>query len=272
MEKKIALLNINDAELAKLPKFMASLTFVTADEMSAILDFLKSKGVVITLAHELTIFANALEDIKRKFSILEEVHAIDIYIQNPIMINKNAIEIYKKINYCIQNSVPYKKEDGTYEPFLFSESEWQKKFNKDAELIASAEPNRALGESVVTLEPVITSEQVVIPFEPVSQVSEEPRKAPQDDRYMDIQEFMSSPEEIQPTTLNFASLKDSVSKMHTELNGISAQASSLASERKKLENQYANLSLYKDSLAQELADDFVGFDEIEPDYRTRRAA
>jgi len=267
MEKKIALLNLSDAENAKIHKFMASLTFVTVDEMSAILNYLNSKGVTITLAHELTIFANMLEDIKRKFSILEEVHATDIYVQNPIMINKNAIEIYKKINYCIQNNVLYKKEDGTYEPFLFSESEWQKKFSREAENVNFTKQD--VEESVVTVEPVIASEPVIIPFEPTSQVTEEPAL---DNKYMDVREFMNAEEEIQPTTLNFASLEDSVSKMHKELDGINAQATTLADERKALEEQYASLSSYKNSLAMELDKEFVGFNDIEPDYGIGRAA
>ena len=74
MEEKIALLNLSEAESAKLPKFMASLAFVTADEIKETQDFLKSKGVIITKAHEATIFTNSLDEIKRKFSILEEIH------------------------------------------------------------------------------------------------------------------------------------------------------------------------------------------------------
>jgi len=278
MEEKIALLNLSEAEIVKLPKFMASLAFVTKDEISLTKEFLSSKGITITQAHEITIFANPLDEIKRKFSILEEVHVSDIYIQNPIMLNKNAIEIYKKVNYCIQNNVPYKKEDGTYEQFLFSESEWQKVFNKDAK----KEELSNLDQTLITIDPVIESSQLELTQELENpELEESVAINPALEVYpnaVDIKDYMATDEISEDPTMTFASLEDSVNKMHSEMEDFEPSTDSLTEAKKQiLEFQQEQLENYKKSFASNLAsnldDEFVGFGDIDPEsYSMGRAA
>jgi len=286
MKEKIALLNLSEAEKAKLPKFMASLAFVSADEIRETQAFLKTMDIIITTAHQASVLTNPLEELKRKISILEEVHVSDIYVQKPLMLNKNAIEIYKKVNYCIQNNISYKKDDGTYELFLFSEKEWQKRFNRESELVTSSE-NNELDQTLVTIEPVVEEKTTVIPFEPVqseinelsleteSPVQEVIPFAPKaEDIYpdaMDIKDFIAQDIEETPT-MSFASLETSVNKMHSEIEDFEP-TSGLSEAKQDILNLKSQLNDYKSSLASSLEDEFVGFGDIEPEtYGMGRAA
>ena len=110
---KLSLLNLSEKEQKKAKeKFMATLSLVSEEEIRDILNLLSSKGIYITKANEIKILANSKEEILKKFSILEEIHEEDIYKEDPLRINKNVIDIYKKIKYCIQNGIAYKWEVG----------------------------------------------------------------------------------------------------------------------------------------------------------------
>ncbi len=155
LKEKLELFNFSEEERRRaIEKHAVSLSLVSTEEIKDILKFLTSKNVTITKAHELTIFGNGLAEIEKKFAILEEIHESDIYRQNPSMINRNVIDIYKKINYCIQIGKPYKKEDGTYEPFLFSSKAWQQEFNKDM----TVDNKETLNKEIITVEPAIQNE------------------------------------------------------------------------------------------------------------------
>lgn len=296
MEEKIALLNLSEAESAKLPKFMASLAFVTADEIKETQMFLATMDIIITTAHQASVLTNPLEELKRKISILEEVHVSDMYKQNPLMLNKNAIEIYKKVNYCIQNNVSYKKDDGTYESFLFTESEFQKKFNKESEVVTRIEVNQNLEsndleQTLVTLDPLVEPtdpEPVSVESQSVEVEETEIEKdvfsfGPQaSDIYpdsVDIKEFMAQDAKVEEApTMNFASLEDSVSKMHSEIHGdmedFEPKTEGLTEAKKDILNfKKTQLNNYKSSFASSLEDEFVGFGDIEPEtYGMGRAA
>lgn len=125
---KVNLLMLGEDEKKKvLEKFLTTLALVDENELIKRMDFLKKKGIFITKAREIKVLANPVEELSKKFSILEELGETDIYRQDVTMINKNVIDVYRRIKYCIQIGLPYKKEDGSYEPFLFSDIEWQKK-------------------------------------------------------------------------------------------------------------------------------------------------
>lgn len=125
---KVNLLMLGEDEKKKvLEKFLPTLALVDENELIKRMDFLKKKGIFIIKAREVKVLANPAEELSKKFSILEELGETDIYRQDVTMINKNVIDVYRRIKYCIQIGLPYKKEDGSYEPFLFSDIEWQKK-------------------------------------------------------------------------------------------------------------------------------------------------
>ena len=111
--EKLSLLNLNEKEEKKAKeKFMATLSLVSENELRERLDFLKSKNVEITKAKEIKVLAIPVEELSKKFSILDEIHETDLYISEPSTLSLNVIDIYKKIKYCIQNNIEYKWEVG----------------------------------------------------------------------------------------------------------------------------------------------------------------
>ncbi len=152
---KLALFDFNDKERKNaIEKFLIDLVVVPYEEMKDIVSFLKSKGVSINKARELKIVCNGYSEILKKFSIIESINEIEIYREDPSRINLNALDIFKKIKYCIQVDRSYKKEDGSYEKFLFSEAEWQKTFNKTSETVALS--SNDLPESVLSEDDLVT--------------------------------------------------------------------------------------------------------------------
>jgi len=132
--EKVDYLNLEEVERKKVINlFLQDLYLISEKELEERVSFLKSKGVAITKAGELKVLTISLEELSKKFSILDEIHETDIYKQGPTLLCRNVIDIYKKIMFCIQAGKSYKREDGTYESFLFSEMAWKNEFNKEVE-------------------------------------------------------------------------------------------------------------------------------------------
>ncbi len=108
-------------------KFMPSLAYVNYDELEKGLAFLKSQNVYITKAREVKVMT--LENFAQKFDILREVNATDLYSQNPEALIWDALDLFKKIKYCLQSKHEYKNPDGTYKSFLFNAKEWGEEFS-----------------------------------------------------------------------------------------------------------------------------------------------
>ena len=164
INNKLDLFEFNDRERKNvIEKFFIDLVVVPYEEMQEIVSFLKSKNVFITKARELKVVCNGYNEILKKFSIIESINEIEIYREDPSRINLNALDIFKKIKYCMQVNKPYKKEDGSYEKFLFSEAEWQKTFNKTSEAVTLSSnelTDNVLNEDdLVTVNPDSSSEE-----------------------------------------------------------------------------------------------------------------
>ncbi len=131
--------DLNEEERAKVEdKFMPSLAYIDYDELERSLDYLRTQNVYITKAREVKVMT--LENFAKKFDILNEVNATDIYSQNPEALMWDALDLFKKIKYCIQTKHEYKNPDGTYKNFLFDTKEWGQEFSQATEEVKVEEP------------------------------------------------------------------------------------------------------------------------------------
>ncbi len=242
--EKLEMLDLTEEEKekAKSGKFLVSLALVSDEDFKNSLGALKSAGVRITKARDIKVTTNSSEDISKKFSILGEIHETDLYLQSPGMINRNVIDIYKKIKYCIQLGKAYKREDGTYEPFLFNELLWQKEFSGDLSMNAphteEVKPVIDVAASVAPIvEPIPVMEQTVTPPAPA-------------DEHLDIKEYMLNSDDaadLEAKTTDFATVRQELEASLRELDSL----------RSIGDNNF----------------DEISFNDLEPEsYGTRRAA
>lgn len=206
--EKLEMLDLTEEEMKKAQnKFLASLSLVSDEEFRGSVEALKNEGVRITRAREIKVTSNSSDDITKKFNILGEIHETDLYRQNPNMINRNVIDIYKKIKYCIQLGKSYKREDGTYEPFLFNEMLWQKEFNN---LSMSTPPVEEIKPEIA--EPVVETTLSV----------DQPVVAPIDE-HMDIKEYMLKSDDtadLEAKTTDFATVRKELEASLRELDSL----------------------------------------------------
>lgn len=241
--EKLEMLDLTEEEREKAKgKFLASLSLVGDEEFRSSVAALEKEGVRITKARDIKVTTNSSEDISKKFSILDEIHETELYRQNPSLINRNVIDIYKKIKYCNQLGKPYKREDGTYESFLFNELLWQKEFNGDLNMntphIEEAKPVIENPEPVVhAVETIPTMGQIVTHIEP-------------SDEHLDIKEYMlnsNDTADLEAKTTDFATVKKELEASLQELNNLKSMD----------DNSF----------------DEISFNDLEPEsYGTRRAA
>lgn len=162
IKQKLDLLNLSEKERnIAIEKFLVTLSVIDYDNLKAIVDLLQSKGMSITKAREIKVGCNDYSEIVKRFDIMESINEAAVYREDIMRLNINAIDIFKKIKYCMQVNRPYKKEDGSYEPFLFNEVEWQKAFNRDS---ASVE---------VAAVPLVNDEKVEMPSDKEVPLEEE---------------------------------------------------------------------------------------------------
>ena len=237
---KLDLLSLSPEERKKAEeKFLATLALVSYGDLKEVVRYLESKNVFITRAREIKVLGNTKEEIAKKFSILEEIHETDIYVQDPNRISHNVIDIYKKIKYCNQAGIKYRNEDGTYKNFLFNEVAWQAEFSKER----SPKPKAFSGvePDIVTVDP-LTSRRTTT------------TSKPGDDKYIDIKDYMARMDKI-----------DSSKK---EMEQPEIGATDFATIRDDLEKELAALDSLKG-----MGMDEISFNDLEPDsYGLGRAA
>lgn len=222
INEKLELLNLSKEERKKVEdKFLATLALVSIEELQEIINLLQANGIYITKAREIKVLGNSKEEITKKFSILKELGEVAIYKQDPTKINYNVIDVYKKIQCCKQIGKSYKKEDGTYENFLFNEGLWQLATVKQEETIPAF---NQVEEEIVSMTPEVA---------PVNNDVVE-------DKYTDIEEYMAndkSSEIKEEKTTTFDIIQDELETQNLENN-----ISKLNENRKALEDFQKQLS------------------------------
>jgi len=234
LSEKLSYLNLSDEESQKaLSKFLVGLGMLEYAEFIEVINRLRSYKIEITKAKDIKVIANGLENIEKKISILDEIHEVDVYRQDPSRLNCNEVlKLYQRIQKCKQTGIQYKREDGTYESFLFNEYEWKKMMDERTEGIVSTPEFTPVEEDIVTLEPIAEIEPVITPIDDM--VAIEPENEPEvDNDHIDIQDYMANAvnddfEEIQARTTNFAAVRE-------ELEGFKDQLSELDALRSQID-------------------------------------
>jgi len=233
ISEKLDMLGLSPAERKKAQeKFLATLALISVEELKEVLEFLASHGIYIKNAREIKVLANSKEEISKKYNILEEVKEVGLYKNDPAKINYNVIDVYKKIQYCKQMNIPYKKEDGTYEKFLFNEGLWQEITAREASVNVSSQSFTPVEEEIVTVEPVIST-----PVEPVVE------ETVADDKYMDIQEYIASsleetPAEEKTTTFDVINSELEEQELQKNVEQLISSKESLKDFKQQLEEIY----------------------------------
>lgn len=219
INEKLELLSLPEEEKKKAYKFLAALSLVSVDELKDILTLLQKNGISISKAREIKVLANTKEEISKKFDILGQIGELGFYKQNPTRISSNVIDVYKKIQYCKQIGKAYKKEDGSYESFLFDELKWQEVSKVQNEQVISSEPE------VVTMAPETApmSAQELI----------------DDNVHQDIQEYMANDrnkEEAVEQTTTFDVIQDELEtqKLESDISKLVEDKEALLDFQKQL--------------------------------------
>lgn len=227
IDEKLALLNLPKEERKKVEdKFLATLALISVEELQNIINLLGNNGIYISKAREIKVLGNTKEEIVKKFDILRELGEISIYKQDPTKINYNVIDVYKKVQYCKQIGKSYKKEDGSYEKFLFDEGLWQQTISKQEVVTPTFNP---VEEEIITMAPEIS---------PIVEKVEEPN----DTKYTDIQEYIANSANmndgvLEPTPTTFDVIQDELETQNIENN-----ITRLNENRKELEDFQKQLS------------------------------
>ena len=216
LKEKLDLLSLPEEEQKKAEeKFLASLEYVTDEEIIDILDVLAEKGIKITRAREIKIVTNPVSKIKKNFDFIEEAHEPGIYSEDLNRLNSNGVDIFKRIRYCLLFNIPYKNEDGTYKDFIFKESLFQSEINNsDIKTESATIETDTLDDSV--------SDDVTIP-----EIDMDETEPINDDvEHQDIQEYMqakSDLDNIEAQTTTFAQIKQDLEAQLAELDALRSQ-------------------------------------------------
>jgi len=251
ISEKLDMLGLSPAERKKAQeKFLATLALISVEELKEVLEFLASHGIYIKNAREIKVLANSKEEISKKYNILEEVKEVGLYKNDPAKINYNVIDVYKKIQYCKQMNIPYKKEDGTYEKFLFNEGLWQEVVAKEASLIVSTPVTPVVEEEIISVDPIVST-----PVEPVKEEA--------DDKYMDIQEYIASSLEEEPveektTTFDVITSELEEQELRKNVEQLISSKESLQDFKRELENMYADEISFDDLSDADFTEGFGG--------------
>ena len=217
LREKLDLLNLSEEERKKAEtKFLASLEFVSGEEIKDVLDFLNSKGITINKAREIKVITNPVDKLAKNIDFVENVNELGAYKEDPNRMSGNGLDIFKKVKYCTSNGLPYKNEDGTYKQLLFNESLFQQEVSPNPEVgnIPKIEdlavPNN---EEIVTFEP-----PVITPTENLNENLNEQLKDDNDisfDNYMNATNDM---QDIEAKTTDFTKIREDLAKQLAELD------------------------------------------------------
>lgn len=180
--------NLSDKEKTKLPKFYATLSLTSEEDLKNVLSFLDSNGIKVTKANELKLLTNNVDELRNKLNILESVGEKELAIKEPKRLNNNILDIIKRINYCKAHNVEYKDAEGKYMIFLFSTTKWK-----------SEVESKGLDTT-----PVVETEPVVTP----SVEAEETKDTNEFDNYSKIREELEATRKALENEFDFTSFED----------------------------------------------------------------
>lgn len=158
--EKIKVLSLTPENYKTLFKFYASITddVVSYEDLTTIVNYLKSKGINITKPSEFKIFANPFDFIKSQVSKMESLGHLQAFIEDPTRINSKECTI--RLEYCLKNGIPVRSESGKYNKLIFNKRDFERKFGegvkkeepsvKESNVQETQEVNNVLSPSVNT--------------------------------------------------------------------------------------------------------------------------
>lgn len=158
--EKIKVLSLTPENYKTLFKFYASITddVVSYEDLTTIVNYLKSKGINITKPSEFKIFANPFDFIKSQVSKMESLCHLQAFIEDPTRINSKECTI--RLEYCLKNGIPVRSESGKYNKLIFNKRDFERKFGegvkkeepsvKESNVQETQEVNNVLSPSVNT--------------------------------------------------------------------------------------------------------------------------
>ena len=125
---KISILNLPKEVYPNIPKFYASFSddLVTLDELKEKMDYLTSKGIVITKPSQVKIFSLPLDFIKSQVEQAEKFGLLDIFISDPTRIT--STELFQRLGYVMSLNESLKDEKGKYKKILFNKKEFDRRY------------------------------------------------------------------------------------------------------------------------------------------------
>lgn len=158
--EKIKVLSLTPENYKTLFKFYASITddVVSYEDLTTIVNYLKSKGINITKPSEFKIFANPFDFIKSQVSKMESLGHLQAFVEDPTRINSKECTI--RLEYCLKNGIPVRSESGKYNKLIFNKRDFERKFGegvkkeepsvKESNVQETQEVNNVLSPSVNT--------------------------------------------------------------------------------------------------------------------------
>lgn len=240
LTNNLDLLMLGKEERAKAEsKFLVSVILMNPDTIK----YLNEQDIIIKKAKDIKVATNSPEEVQKKIGILNEIHETEIYKQDPSRINHNVIDIYKRIQYCKQYNIPYKKEDGSYEKFLFSEITFQQLISNEKETIVTPQVFSPVEEEMVTLEPEIAPIEFNFEKPNIEPIFE--KKPVIDNKHIDINEYREN------------ELNKEVEEAHTTTyDKVVADLAGLEQARQSLKN-------FRDELNSDLNFDTISFEDLD---------
>lgn len=128
--EKIKVLSLTPENYKTLFKFYASITddVVSYEDLTTIVNYLKSKGINITKPSEFKVFANPFDFIKSQVSKMESLGHLQAFIEDPTRINSKECTI--RLEYCLKNGIPVRSESGKYNKLIFNKRDFERKFSE----------------------------------------------------------------------------------------------------------------------------------------------
>ena len=125
---KINTLNLPKEVYPNIAKFYAVLSddVVSLEDLKAKVDFLVSKGIIITKPSQIKIFSLPLNFIKFQVEQAEKLCMLDMFINDPTRIT--SLELFKRLSFLTSLNEPLKDEKGKYKKILFSKKEFDRKY------------------------------------------------------------------------------------------------------------------------------------------------
>ena len=115
--------NFKDKDRAQLEKFLTSLSLANENT----LEILQQYEVVLSKSSQLKVLTIDPKTITQTLELANKMSFIDAYKENPARLCQQVTAIISRMAKCDANGVSYKKEDGTFENFLFSKREFDQK-------------------------------------------------------------------------------------------------------------------------------------------------